>query len=118
MCRPRMKVRTRATAERMRNVILLNLRLGSTPFLNFIENIGISLTSRSDRIIEAAGMIHVLCVTGPAMFMMSILQIVANDPQSMAQAGVARPIKFSLCLSSTLNLASLRAEKTTMSKGT
>ena len=111
-----MKVRISAAAARIRNVILLTLRAGSAPFLNFIENIGISLTRRNDRRIDAAGIIHVLCVTGPAMFMMSILQIVANDPHSIAHAGVARPMKFSLCLSSTLNLAS--AEKTVMIKVT
>ena len=52
------------------------------------------------------------------MFMISILQITANEPQSIAHAGVARPMKFSLCLSSTLNFASLSAENTTMIKGT
>ncbi len=98
-------------------MILLIFRPASAPFLNFIENIGISLTSSSDKMTETAGMIQVLCATGPAMFMMSILQIVANEPHNMAQAGVAKPMKFSLCLSSTLNFASLRAEKTTMIKG-
>ena len=105
-------------AEMQRNTILLNLRLGSASFLNFIENIGISLTSRSERMTDATGMIHVLSVTGRATFMMSKYEIAAKEPQSIAHAGVASPIKFSVCLSSILNLASLSAENTTMINGT
>lgn len=38
------------------------------------------------------------------------------DAINIAQAGVASPRKFSFCLSSTLNFASLSAEKTAISK--
>ena len=108
------RISTNVAAEMQRNTVLLSLTAGSAPFLNFIENIGISLTRRSDSSTEAAGMIHGLSVTGLAMLRTSRCEIVAKDPQSIAQAGVARPMKFSVCLSSMLNFASLSAENTTM----
>ena len=66
---------------------------------------------------EHAGMSHLLSVNTPTMLLMSNCEMYANEPQMRAHAGVARPMKFSLCLSSTLNLASLSAEKTTMISG-
>ena len=86
-------------------------------FLNFIENIGISLTSRSDNMTDATGIIHVLSVNAPAILLISRWAIVTNEPHIIAHAGVARPMKFSLCLSSMLNFASLNAENTTIMSG-
>ena len=86
-------------------------------FLNFIENIGSSLTSSRESNTEHTGMKNFVAAH-PAMTPdASTLTKYANEPQIIAHAGVGRPMKFSVCLSSTLNFASLTPESTAMMSG-
>ena len=116
-CWPRITVTVSAISAAATKVILVHLTSAAESFLNFMENIGISLTSRIDNIADDAGIIHVLSVKTPTILFMSRCAMTANEPQIIAHAGVARPRKFSLCLSSILNFASLMAENTTMIRG-
>ena len=51
----RIKVRMTTATEATRKTILILFWLPELPFLNFIENIGISLTSRMQSVTEAKG---------------------------------------------------------------
>ena len=92
------------------------IRLYSEPFLNLNENIGISHIRRAARITGATSMIE-RSFKRPATVMTPRSAAYINEPHHIAQAGVGRPRKFSLCLSSTLNFASLSAENMHMITG-
>ena len=86
------------------------------PFFTFRENIGISLTIRRASTTDAIG-ISIVSWSIRAKVVTPWSAANISDPHQSAQAGVARPRKFSLCLSSTLNFASLRAAKTAKMRG-
>ena len=116
-CWPRIMLTTRAVTATAIKVNLIHLSSLAAPFLNFIENIGISLTRRRESIAEPAGIIQVLSVNAPTILLMSRYEMTAKEPQIIAHAGVARPMKCSLSLSSVLNIAHLKAENTRIIRG-
>ena len=111
-----MRVTASDTTATAMNVYLVHFRLFGASFLNFIENIGISLTRRSESTAEHAGMSHVLSVNTPTMLLRSNCEIYANEPQIRAHDGGANPMKFSLWRVSILNFPKRNAENTAMIK--
>ena len=66
-CCPIINVATTAMTATATNVILIHFISDDAPLENFIENIGISLTRRMESNTDAAGIIHELAVTAPAI---------------------------------------------------
>ena len=98
-CWPRIMVTMRAMTATAIKVSLIHMSSLAAPFLNFIENIGISLTRRKESIAEPAGIIQVLSVNAPTILFMSRYEMTANEPHIIAHAGVARsshPLKTAI----------------------
>ena len=103
----------KAMAQPMKlNFILLSAQ---RKFLNLNENIGISLTIKPLRITAITGSRNVCSIMNVSIAgQVSIAE--TSEAIISAQDGVARPRKFSVCLVSILNLASLKAENTAISR--
>ncbi len=114
-----MILKTRAATSNIKAVII-NKYLIPFPLhlrdLNFNENIGILLTNRKERVNDTAGIKYVV-LNKPSKRVLYVEKCI-NMQISKALAGVGSPIKFSLCLVSTLNLASLNAEAMVIETGT
>ena len=97
------------------NFNLLSLYL---KFLNFSENSLILETKAMDKKIVSPN-----CTCGIRMIEATILsawkvEINGSETNTKQLAGVGKPIKFSFCRSSILNLASLKAENIGMARAT
>lgn len=97
-------------AQTIRKIKLILLSFHDK-FLNFKANIGNSATSNNEKIIIRSNNHTTLAFPNKKSLPPTI-----NAPQKRALAGVGNPTKEEVCLSSTLNLASLRAEKTAIRK--
>ena len=64
-------VAIRATIATVIKAIRIHLRSAGASFLNFMENIGISLTSSMESMPHATGIIHVLSVNAPTILLRS-----------------------------------------------
>ena len=91
--------------------------LDFSSFLNLSENIGVLLTNKNEIIRDRVGMnLNPLAQFVKKLSGVFIMKY-TNEPQSIAAAGVARPINEYFWAESRLNLASLIAENTTIIKG-
>ena len=87
------------------------------PFPNFIANIGSSQTSSAERRTASRGRPQAVAQKRAGAVPGSAKAKPHSAPQSIAAAGVGSPMKLVCWRSSTLNFASLRAEKTASTRG-